>query len=144
AYAPKLWKAVGSFCPLTDVRRWYDERYATFEKPGSESYVKGIEACCGGAPNDDNVEEYKVRSPVSYINEIAQANVKIFHGKYDSSISFLHSLDLFTAITKKHPQARVFLDVFDGPHIMIPDVAERWFIEQMNASNSNTGYQITG
>lgn len=144
AYEPTLWKAVCSLCPLTDVRRWHDERQEAMDKPGSESYVKGIEACCKGAPCDDNVGEYMYRSPMSYVNEIAQANVKIFHGKFDTSISYLHSLDLFTEITKKHPQSRVFLDLFDGPHIMHPDVAEKWFKEQMGINANNEENRVTG
>ncbi len=143
-YAPKLWKAVCSYCPLTDVKRWYEELYKVYiETGGSESYVKGIEACCGGAPNDNNIQEYLYRSPISYINEIAQANIKIFHGRFDMSISYFHSMDLYCELSRKFPQARVFLDIFDGPHEMYPEVAEKWFLHQMKVNDYDTRVMIS-
>ena len=56
------------------------------------------------------------RSPVSYIDTIAKANLKIFHGKYDRSVPVTHSIRLFNLITEKYPQSRVYLDIFDGGH----------------------------
>jgi len=70
------------------------------------------------------------RSPISYIENISKANLKIFHGKYDKSVPFRHSLDLYNAIIEKHPDASVYIDVFDGGHQFDMIAAEHWFSTQ--------------
>ena len=64
------------------------------------------------------VEEMRKRSPISYIDNIAKANVKIFHGKFDPVVPVTQSIELYDAIMKKYPKSRVFLDIFDEIRIL--------------------------
>lgn len=117
AEAPLLWRGVCSFVPITDLSQWERE---------SPSYAPGIRACCGG-----DEAEYRARSPISYVDEIAKANVKIFTGKWDDTVPCHHGLDLYNKIFISHPEANVYFDMFDGGHEMLLDEAERFFLSQM-------------
>ncbi len=126
AYKPMLWKAVAAFCPITELSKWY------YENP---HYTPHIHYCCGGEPEGEHMDEYVKRSPISYIDQIAKSNTKIFHGRYDKSVPFTHSLNLYYELSNKYPQARVFLDIFDGGHELRLDEAKRWFLSQSNLSS---------
>ena len=106
AYAPRLWRAVSAWCPITDLRSWH---------AASSKYAPRIEACCGGPP-ENNGGEYCLRSPMAYVDGAAAANLFIHHGKFDTSVSYEHSLDFYNALVSQFPDARVFLDIFDGAH----------------------------
>lgn len=127
AYRPKAFKAVCSFVPITDLEKWAGQNAA---------YRDHILACCS-----NSAEEMKKRSPIHYPDRIAQANVKIFHGKFDQSVPVTHSVELYETVFKSHPQARVFLDVFDGGHEIDVPAAIRWFESQMEPSLYT---QVTG
>lgn len=129
-FCPALWKAVASFCPITDVAKWY------YENP---HYTSHIHYCCGGEPDNENLEEYAKRSPITYIDEIAKSNVKIFHGRYDKSVPFTHSLNLYCQLSNKHPASKVYIDIFDGGHDMMIEDAKRWFLSQYEKTNDNNG-----
>ena len=128
AYKPGLWKAVASFCPITDLAKWY------YDNP---YYTHHIHFCCGGKPEGENLKEYIERSPITYIDKIGESNTKIFHGKYDKSVPFTHSVDIYYKLTHKYPGARVFLDIFDGGHEIRIDEAKRWFLSQIKEENNN-------
>ena len=130
AFCPSAWKAVAAFCPITDLSRWH------YENP---HYTAHIHYCCGGPPENDGLKEYMERSPINYLDEFAKSNVKIFHGKYDRSVPFTHSLDLYCRLSHKHPKARVFLDIFDGGHEMRSEDAKRWFLSQDSGPESKSG-----
>ncbi|MBQ4518671.1 MAG: prolyl oligopeptidase family serine peptidase [Clostridia bacterium] len=115
-FCPELFKAVGAYVPITDLKKWKTE---------NQNYAPYVEACCG---NSD--EELEKRSPIAYIATIAQANLKIFHGKFDPVVPVSQSLTLYRAIMEKHPQARVFLDVFDGKHEIDMEAAMYWLLSQ--------------
>ena len=115
-YCPEYFKAVGAYVPITDLEEWTHQK---------ESYREHVLACC----NNDK-EEMKKRSPMSYIDTIAKANVKIFHGKYDTVVPFTHSVKLFNAINEKYPESKVYLDIFDGKHQIVMDTAMYWFLSQ--------------
>lgn len=120
AYAPKLWKAVCSFVPITDIEKWHEE---------NENYRCAIEACCGM-----DKTKYAVRSPINYIDDIAKSNIKIYSGKWDNIVPCHHGLDIYNEIFKKHPDANVYFEMFDGGHEMLIDDAERWLIAHMYPS----------
>ena len=86
AYSPLLWTAVCAWCPITDLNKWRFE---------NANYKKHIEACC------ISKYQYKIRSPINYVNKIAKAKIFIFHGKNDNSVPFTHSLELYTKIIRK-------------------------------------------
>lgn len=113
---PEYFKAVGAYVPITDLYKWSQQ---------NEEYGAHVKICCS-----DSVEEMKHRSPMTYIDTIAKANVKIFHGKYDPCVPFTHSVELYNAIIEKHPSARVYLDIFDGKHEIDMQTAMYWFISQ--------------
>ena len=115
-FCPEYFKAVGAFVPITDLNKWAEQ---------NKSYRHHVLACCNGSQ-----EEMRLRSPITYVDTIAKANLKIFHGKYDSVVPHTHSLQLYDLILQKHPDARVFLDIFDGGHELDLNAAAYWFLSQ--------------
>ena len=114
---PEYFKAIGAYVPITDLTRWAEE---------NTGYAPHVQACCGSKA------EMLRRSPISYVDTIAKANLKIFHGKTDPIVPVSHSIRLFNAIVKKHPKAKVYLDIFDGGHEIDLQTAEYWIISQYN------------
>ncbi len=113
---PERFKAIGAGVPITDLRKWADQ---------NQSYRPKVFACCG----EEEAELLK-RSPVNYLDTIAKANLKIFHGKYDPVVPVSHSLELYGMLMEKYPQSRVFLEIFDGGHQMDMNTAMYWFMSQ--------------
>ena len=116
---PEYFKAIGAFVPITDLSKW------AVQNP---NYRENLLACCG----IDRAEQLK-RSPVSYVDSIARANLKIFHGKFDDVVPVSQSIELYGRILEKHPEARVFLDIFDGGHEIDMDAALYWLLSQYKA-----------
>ena len=112
---PTYFKAIAAFVPITDLLRWTKE---------NEGYAPHVQVCCGSE------SEMRKRSPISYIKELSQTNLKIFHGKFDKVVSYLQSYDLYTNIQELNSDARVFLDIFDGGHEINMDVAFDWILSQ--------------
>jgi dipeptidyl aminopeptidase/acylaminoacyl peptidase len=123
AYAPQLWRAVSSWCPITDLADWHAE---------NKGYGPHIEACCGGTP-DDKMEEYKDRSPSQYLDSLMPANLSIHHGRADKSVPYTHTLKLAMQLeAMRHP--RLFFEIFDGGHELKPEIAFNWFDKLHNAT----------
>ena len=114
---PEYFKAIGAYVPLTDLEK--------FAKQTETWYREHLLACCS-----NSVEEMRKRSPMTYVDNIAKANLKIFHGKFDPVVPVSHSLELYEEIMSEYPNARVFLDVFDGGHEIDMEVAFYWLISQ--------------
>lgn len=112
---PAYFKAIGAYVPITDLEKWIEE---------NPNYREHVLACCG------NTDELRKRSPITYIDTIAKANLKIFHGKRDICVPFTHSTTLFNAIVEKYPTASVYLDVFDGGHVIDMQTAVYWLMSQ--------------
>lgn len=115
-FCPEYFKAIGAFVPIADLNKW------AVENP---KYGEKIRLCCG-----ESEQELAKRSPVSYIDTIATANLKIFHGKRDSVVPVTQSINLYTKIYEKYPDAHVYLDVFDGGHQIDMHQAAYWIITQ--------------
>lgn len=113
---PEYFKAIGAYVPITDLTKWVEE---------SEGYRRHILACCG-----DSIEEMLKRSPISYLDTIAKANLKIFHGKHDPVVPVSHSMKLYNALMEKYPSASVYLDIFDGGHEIDMQTAVYWIMSQ--------------
>ena len=126
-FCPEYFKAVGAYVPITDLSKWIKQ---------NQNYRENLIACCG-----DNEQELLKRSPISYVHNIAKANVKIFHGKFDPVVPVSQSLELFSAIMRSYPEARVFLDIFDGGHEMDMEQAGHWVMSQYK---ENRKIQVTG
>lgn len=126
AHYPTLFRAVGAYVPITDLARWTEQ---------NASYRPHVEACCG------SLDEMRRRSPISYIDSIARANLKIFHGKYDSVVPVSHSTELYSRISERYPTSRVFLDVFDGGHEIDMTAAMYWLLSQYSKAEKTA---VTG
>ena len=127
AFCPAYFKAIGAYVPITDLKKWTEQ---------NPNYKKHVLACCG-----DSEEEMALRSPITYVDEIAKANLKIFHGKFDRVVSVTHSMELYARIFEKYPTARVFLELFDGGHQIDMQVAMYWLLSQYDKQGIA---QITG
>ncbi len=126
-YCPEVFKAIGAFVGITNLEDWAEE---------NDYYTEDILACCS-----HDKEEMAKRSPINYIDTIAKANLKIFHGKYDDSVPFMHSVKLYNKLIEKYPDASVYLDIFDGGHEMRKDDAMRWILSQYKKIE---GKRVTG
>lgn len=126
-FCPDYFKAAGAFVPITDLKKWTEE---------NEDYKCHVLACC-----DNSEKEMLARSPISFIDEIARANVKIFHGKFDPIVPVSQSETLYAAIREKHPNAHVFLDIFDGKHEIDMTAAAHWILSQFGKKENVT---VTG
>ena len=115
-YCPERFRAIASFVPITDLAKWAEQ---------TPKYGEHVRACCG-----DDPAEMAARSPVTYLDKIATANLKIFHGKRDSLVPVSHSIELFCKIQERYPTSRVFLDIFDGGHQLDIKQAEYWILSQ--------------
>ena len=114
---PEYFEAIAAFVPITNLSDWYDQ---------TDKYKNSILACCGG----EDREEMLRRSPVSYIDVAAKGTVKLFHGKWDPVVPFSQSVTYFEEMQKRHPDAKVYLDIFDGKHQMDLKQAFYWFLSQ--------------
>ena len=126
-FIPEYFRAIGAYVPITDLKKWTEQ---------NPNYKESTLACCSGS-----VEELAKRSPMSYLDNIAKANLKIFHGKFDKVVPVSQSLELYGAIMEKYPDSRVFLDVFDGGHEMDMKTA-RYFIMTQYMKAKKT--EVTG
>ena len=126
-FYPEFFSAVGAYVPITDLEKWQKQ---------NRDYSKHILACC-----NNDADEMKKRSPIYYAGSIAKANLKIFHGKFDSVVPVSHSLELYGKIMSECPDSRVFLDVFDGGHEIDMETALYWFISQYNGVKKS---KVTG
>jgi dipeptidyl aminopeptidase/acylaminoacyl peptidase len=126
---PILWTAISAWCPITDLFQWREQ---------NENYRPHIEHCCGGVPDDDKTiaQNYRARSPIFHAIQIAQSMLFIHHGKWDVSVPFSHSLNLYEEITRLKPDAKVFLEIFDGAHEAHASRALDWFETFLQAPNA--------
>ena len=121
-YAPERFKAVSSVVPITDLSLWAEQ---------NKNYRDSVIACC-----TDSREEMLSRSPITYLDDIARSNIKIFHGKYDPVVPVSHSLSFYAEMMKKHPTSRAFLDIFDGGHECDIESVMHWLLSQLNLQSS--------
>ena len=115
-FYPECFKAIGAYVPITDLEKWIKQ---------NTNYREHVLACCS-----NDINEMKKRSPISYTKNIAKANLKIFHGKFDTVVPVSHSIELYEEIMSTYPNARVFLDIFDGGHEIDMETAFYWILSQ--------------
>lgn len=126
-FCPEYFKAIGAYVPITDLEKWTKQ---------NKNYCEHVLACCG-----EDANEMKKRSPLNYVDNIAKANLKIFHGKFDSIVPVSQSMELYDCIMSKYPDSRVFLDIFDGGHEIDMEMAMYWIMSQYRGSNN---IKVTG
>ena len=126
-FIPEYFRAIAAFVPISDLAKWREE---------NPSYAPSIDYCTGGGTH-----ELALRSPISYIDTAAKANLKLFHGKYDSCVPAKQSIEFYTRLTEKYPTSRVFLDIFDGGHQFVPALFKTWITSQYKKTEVKT---VTG
>lgn len=124
---PEYFKAIGAYVPITDLEKWTVQ---------NQNYKNSVLTCCSNSK-----EEMRKRSPMTYIERIATANLKIFHGKYDPVVPVEQSMELYSAIYELNPRARVFFEIFDGGHEIDMQSAMYWFDTQYKKKKLDT---VTG
>lgn len=135
AEAPKLWKGVSSWVPITDLAAWHAE---------NPEYAPHVAACCGGVPgaSDEVDRQYRQRSPISHAAQLARATLSVHHGRFDPLVSWRHSWRLALELERLGAQ-RFFFEIFDGEHDLRYAVAFRWF-EGLRKNDNNQGGRLTG
>jgi dipeptidyl aminopeptidase/acylaminoacyl peptidase len=129
ADAPRLFAAVSSWVPATDLTTFY------LEKPNPCSH---IEAFCGGPPGKSSAVdlEYRERSPLFRAADLALANLSIHHGRHDNLVHWTHTFRMAKEIAAYHPE-RLYFEIFDGGHEIGYDRAFAWFERQRNEMDSS-------
>ena len=113
---PERFRAIGTYVPVVDLEVFLGQ---------TTKYKSHVLACCSG-----DREQMRLRSPITYLDTAARANLKIFHGKYDRTVPVSHSLIYYAEMMRRHPDARVFLDIFDGRHEIDMKQAIYWLKSQ--------------
>ena len=126
-FCPEYFKAIGAFVPITDLKKWTEQNV---------NYRPHVLACCS-----ESEEEMIKRSPITYIDTIAKSNTKVFHGKYDHVVPVSHSITFYNKLIENHPDARVFLDIFDGGHQVDMEQAMYWLLSQYQKKGKT---EVTG
>lgn len=123
AYAPKVWKAVSAWCPITDLAAWHEQ---------NANYAPNIAACCGGKPgtSEEVDRQYRERSPLSYAEQIAKANVFVHHGRFDHGVPYSHTCELIERVEELQPE-NFFYEIFRGGHELYSDAAFDWLAEHI-------------
>ncbi len=124
--APKFWKGVSSWVPITDLASWHGE---------NPDYAKHVAACCGGDPGKDPAtdREYRDRSPIYLVSELAEATLSLHHGRFDPIVSFRQSWRLAEKLLE-HGAERFFFEIFNGGHELLYDRAFQWFDDLLSAT----------
>jgi len=98
---PEIWAGCVAFCPITDLARWHVD--SMLNHPGrSKRYAKMMEGACGGTPAQ-KPDEYRHRSPLTWIGNAAKAEVPIYivtgiHDGWKGSVPVGHSFRAYNAL----------------------------------------------
>lgn len=126
-YCPEYFKAVSAIVPICDLSLWHDQ---------NKNYSGHVAACCSSSR-----AIMLERSPISHVDKIAQANLKIFHGKYDPVVPVSQSISFYNRLIEMHPDARVYLDIFDGKHEIDMESVMHWVMTQYKKQSNQ---KVTG
>jgi len=119
AYAPTRFRAISSWCPITDLAAWHGQ---------NSNYAPQIEACCGGKPgaSPEIDREYRARSPLFQAAAMTNANLSVHHGRFDKSVPYSQTINMALELEKLGAK-NFFFEIFDGGHDIRCDIAFRWF-----------------
>jgi dipeptidyl aminopeptidase/acylaminoacyl peptidase len=134
AYAPKKFRAISAWCPITDLTAWHGQ---------NAGYAPEVEACCGGKPlsSPEVDREYRERSPLFHVAGMANANLSVHHGRFDNLVPYSHTVNLALALEKLLPK-NFFFAIFDGGHTILYETAFRWF-DKMTQNDIRKDKELT-
>ena len=128
-YRPELWRSVASFCPITDLAPGIVKTRITLRTSKRAAVAHHV---LKRLKNTEIVLLF-------FADSIAKCKqVYIYHGKFDRSVPFTHSLNIFKKICEIDPKANVFFEIFIG-HEMIIERAETQFICAASKNSTITG-----
>ncbi len=135
ATAPRFWKGVSSWVPITDLAAWYGE---------NPEYAGHVAACLGGEPGSspDVDREYRERSPIFHVEELAKANLYLHHGRLDPLVDYRQSWRLAQKLEEAGAE-RFYFEIFNGGHDIQYDRAFTWF-DQVWQEEQVIGERLTG
>ena len=93
---PDVWAAASAWVGISDLAAWHKKHAGT-------NYGDMMEAACGGAPGSSDAadEQYRKRSPLTYLHRAAKVPLDIaagVHDGYSGSVPTRHSLEAFNVI----------------------------------------------
>ncbi len=101
---PEIWAGCVAFCPITDLARWHAD--SILNHPGrGKRYATMMEGACGGKPSE-KPEEYRHRSPLTWIDNAAKAGVPIYiatgiHDGWRGSVPVGHAIRAYNALAEE-------------------------------------------
>lgn len=112
AAAPKLWAAVSSWVPISDLAAWH-----RFSRAKGARYADMLEKCCGGPPGTPATDaEYRRRSPLFHLRKASGLPVSIEVGIQDGhtgSVPVSHSLLAFNELARANGRGKSALSEAD-------------------------------
>ena len=135
AKTPALWKGVSSWVPITDLASWHGE---------NPDYAGHVAACCGGEPGKDKEvdREYRERSPINFVKELADVTLSLHHGRFDRIVPFSQSWRLAEKLVE-YGAERFFFEIFNGGHELRYERAFKWF-DELQSAGSEAEERLTG
>jgi len=90
---PEPWAAASAWVGISDLADWYRVH-------SGDDYGQMMRACLGGAPGDSDAitNEYKVRSPITFVGGGVKVPLDIAAGRDDPVVPIAQSLRVFSAI----------------------------------------------
>ncbi|MBD3276247.1 MAG: prolyl oligopeptidase family serine peptidase, partial [Candidatus Marinimicrobia bacterium] len=131
---PDIWADVSAWVPIVDLRSWYFQSAEAGRK-----YAQDIINSCGGKPGDSEHvdEEYRRRSPVTYLSRDIQTPVDInagIHDGHNGSVPISHSIRAFNALAQpedkiRQSQIEYFVDEQSVPGELQSDISDSGYGE---------------
>lgn len=130
---PDLWAAVSAWCPVSDLREWYEQ---------GNAYAQHVAACCGGAPGASaQVDfEYLRRSPRTFLTNAANTNLQIAHGDKDPTISVDQTWRTYQVLRPIRHQTEFYS--WTGGHDLVEEWGFEWLARQVKPVEPPTEQHI--
>jgi pimeloyl-ACP methyl ester carboxylesterase len=106
---PKIWAAISSWVPITDLAAWYQESVDRKLR-----YAQDLESVCGGPPgSSEGIDsEFRRRSPLFFLAAARGVTIDISSGIHDGhtgSVPVSHALRAFNVLADSngYPAAKI-------------------------------------
>lgn len=131
---PDLWAGVSAWCPVTDLREWYEQ---------GNAYAQHVAACCGGAPGTSaEVDfEYLRRSPRTFLTNAANTNLQIAHGDKDPTIDVSQTWRTYQVLRPIRHRAE--FTSWSGGHDLVEEQGFEWLAAQVKPAPPTEQHLVT-